>query len=435
MRIVVLGESDSRLRWVSIPFETVPFFSSKTLLDADIVLWDMQESMNEVKQHKRKSTRTHRSYLPENTYEKLNNQFHERKEELRELVFNGKSVFVQLHPTPTVGATVGNPGYIGSTRKEWDLLQLLAMQPCKLVAKEGENIEYIEDIPFTPVLSPEYSSLNYAAVIKEAEGTPLLRIKGSKHVVGQVIQRNKGYIFLMPQFKWKILGAKAGEDTTTFLQNLLDLAKVYPKPKLGKPTPPLWVQQHVLPGEQEDKYKLDELLRQKQALEISTDSQKDALQQYNTLRILLWGSGQDLEAACMKIFSELGFTIEPPVPGRADLILYYESTPAVVECKGVKGSAAEAHAAQLGKWVDTYNHDKKVMPKGILLINTFKEKPVGERKEQHFPDQMLAYCKQRGFCLITGEQLLNKYIACKTGNVTPDSVCKQLLSTIGVFEA
>ncbi len=391
--------------------------------------------MYEVNKHKRKSTQSLRTYLPEGKYEELNNQVHERKEELQELISNGKSVFVQVHPTPVVGATVGRPGYIGSARKEWNLLHLLAMQPCNLVAKEGENIEYAENLPLKPELPYRHLSLKYAAVIKEAEGVPLLRIKGSQHVVGQVIKKDRGYIFLMPQFKWKVTDTKAEEHTAEFLHHLLDLAKACTKPKSSKLTPPLWSLDHLLAGEQEAKHELNELLRQKQALEYSIVTQEIVLQQYENMKIFLWGSGHELEAACAKVFSDLGFALEVPDPGRADIILHYGSLPAVVECKGVKGSAAEEYAAQLGKWVDMYYYDKQVMPKGILVVNTFKDKPVVERNEKHFPDQMLTYCKQRSFCLITGDQLLNKYMAYKSGMLTAESICKQLMDTVGEFKS
>ena len=45
------------------------------------------------------------------------------------------------------------------------------------------------------------------------------------------------------------------------------------------------------------------------------------------------------------------------------------------------------------------------MPKGILVVNTWRELPLLERTKDDFPAQMLPYCKGRGHCLMTGLQL------------------------------
>lgn len=86
---------------------------------------------------------------------------------------------------------------------------------------------------------------------------------------------------------------------------------------------------------------------------------------------------------------------------------------AVVEIKGVTGSAAEKHAAKLEKWVSTYYEENEVKPKGILVVNTYRDQPLIDRPEVSFPHQMLKFCSQREHCLLTSTQLLSLYLDVK----------------------
>ncbi len=76
-----------------------------------------------------------------------------------------------------------------------------------------------------------------------------------------------------------------------------------------------------------------------------------------------------------------------------------------MEVKGVGKSAAEKHAAQLEKWVASEMEESGEAPKGILVVNTWRETALDERPAEDFPDQMLKYSKSRGHCLVSGLQL------------------------------
>ncbi|MGW4635964.1 hypothetical protein ACWEMY_24600, partial [Nocardia sp. NPDC004415] len=83
----------------------------------------------------------------------------------------------------------------------------------------------------------------------------------------------------------------------------------------------------------------------------------------------------------------------------------FDSRSAVVEVKGVNKSAAEKHAAQLEKWVAGELEATGTAPKGLLVVNTWRETDLSARTEKDFPDQMLPYCVSREHCLMTGLQL------------------------------
>jgi len=106
---------------------------------------------------------------------------------------------------------------------------------------------------------------------------------------------------------------------------------------------------------------------------------------------------------------------------------------AVVEVKGIIGSAAEKHAAQLEKWVSEYYASSGKKPKGILVVNAFRNIPLQNRDETVFPDQMLPYCEHREHCLLTGLQLLGLYLACVDEPSEADDIINNIFETKGVF--
>ncbi len=120
---------------------------------------------------------------------------------------------------------------------------------------------------------------------------------------------------------------------------------------------------------------------------------------------VILGTGRALELEVKAVLELLGGTVTDPEPGRDDWRVAFPEGEAVVEVKGVKGSAAEKHGAQLEKWVSGAYEANGVMPKGILVVNTWRETPLAERTQADFPDQMLPYCKGRGHSLITGLDL------------------------------
>lgn len=91
----------------------------------------------------------------------------------------------------------------------------------------------------------------------------------------------------------------------------------------------------------------------------------------------------------------------------------------------------EKNAAQLEKWVSMHLDKFDKTPKGILIINAFKEIPVSERKDPAFPDQMLRYSNKREHCLITGEVLLRMYLAFKNKRLSIEKLTDMLFETVG----
>ena len=74
-----------------------------------------------------------------------------------------------------------------------------------------------------------------------------------------------------------------------------------------------------------------------------------------------------------------------------------------------------------------------IKPKGVLLVNAFRNKPLRERTELVFPKQMLDYSISREHCLISSVQFLCLFIECKKNKKSKDKIIQEFLNTTGVY--
>lgn len=145
------------------------------------------------------------------------------------------------------------------------------------------------------------------------------------------------------------------------------------------------------------------------------------------------GKGDILVDTVITVLTELGLKAFLGETGRDDIVVEFNGQSAVVEVKGKKGSAAEADAAQLEKWVAGFKQEKNSDPKGILMVNAFCETPLLERKEQAFPHQMLKYSTQREHCLMTTLQLLGLLLEARAYPEKKSELVDSLFSTVGIY--
>lgn len=139
-----------------------------------------------------------------------------------------------------------------------------------------------------------------------------------------------------------------------------------------------------------------------QAELVEAQQKKEAAELKNQLFL---GTGRALELEVKKVLESLGGEVTEPSANRDDWKITFPEGRVVCEVKGVSKSAAEKHAAQLEKWVSSEYDETGELPKGLLVVNTWREIPLAERSGVNFPDQMIPYCESRGHCLISGLQL------------------------------
>lgn len=266
----------------------------------------------------------------------------------------------------------------------------------------------------------------------------LLGIPNTEFVVSAVLPYDNGQIVFLPQPFERPKEDNVIRDaqhTVNFLDALFELTQSlqYHSEKSNNPVPE-WIEEFTILREEEEKHVLQEKRQELEEIQHAIRKQLcliDTIKEYKTL---VTASGSHLEELVIKVLSELGFTMKETVVGRSDVIANYNSRAVVAEVKGLTGSAAEKHAAQLEKWVSEYIEATDEEPKALLIVNAFCETPLHKRTKKVFPDQMLRYCRAREQCLISTTQLLCLFIDIQNNPETKEEKICELLDTVGVYE-
>lgn len=419
------------------------FESSISLLDYDVVLWDPSSTLYGYDSQTSSPTYMGYKNLTDNDSAQIVLDMVRRKNEINEVLDLGRTVVIFTSPPQKCYRATGEKQYSGTGKNrqttriinETDILDALPIK-VKTVKAIGENIEFKGNEPFLSFWNSNSSSLYYEAYFEQPVGKPLFLIKGTEKVVGAYISVGNGHLVFLPS----IVGAEAFKTKKewkqmqkTFIDSLLLLIEGLKK-ETGDFEIPVWGNYYLLPKEANEKQLLHNLEVELNNLLEKISRQKEILARLEEHKILFTGSGKALEKVVGRIFDQLGFIVTEGLPGRDDLILEFGEKVAVVEVKGVSKSAAEKHAAQLEKWVSEYYASKAIMPKGILIVNAFKDMTLAKRTEEVFPNQMLRYSINRGHCLMSSIQLLGIYLSCNGETEKVHTAINKIFETAGVYE-
>lgn len=347
-----------------------------------------------------------------------------RKTEMLKIIEYGGSILIF---TP-------EPQRFGSNG-EHDLSEIIPIYNLHTVEAAGNSIEFVGKEPFNKFWVANKDYLAHRAYFKECnEGDPLFYIKNTKELIGVHFRKEKGNVIFIPNFLDKAVNKKEkNEITNNFIDSIIGLVS-----ELNRGTYelelPNWCSNYPLPEEDTNRDKLKRLHSELKELKLKISNQEKLLVELERHKILFAGDGRALELEVFKIFCNLGFEVKEGPIGRDDLILKYHDKIAVVEVKGVTKSAAQSHARQLEQWVSDYSLKNQIDPKGILIVNAYKNISLKERKEKPFPDQMVPFSEQREHCLLTGLQLLGLYLNCRNNIPKRDEMVNLLFNTNGIFK-
>jgi hypothetical protein len=198
---------------------------------------------------------------------------------------------------------------------------------------------------------------------------------------------------------------------------------------------PEWTERYLVPQEDAAKAELMKAEERLAKLAVQIDKKKALLAKINEKKLLFAGSGKAFESLAEQAFRALGCEVEHGRPGRTDRIIRNGDVVAVTEMKGKGKSASEADAAQLEKWVTEHRleHEQDA-PKGILIVNAWRNKPLEARTEDAFPPQMLPYAEKRDHCLMTGLQLLGAWLDAEAHPESKDEIAASIFDCVGVYD-
>lgn len=295
--------------------------------------------------------------------------------------------------------------------------------PCdqmEVSVESGENVVVVSQTPFTEFLEKYKKNLFYNSFFTLYSGTPILKAPHTQRVLAYY---NNNIVFL-PALKDII------DVEQEFLADLFEvLKKINASVKIDLP---MWADDFLLPKENEIANDILSIQQQIKVLDESLEKSKEVFGALKAEKLIFTGTGDALEIGVRRIFQSLGFEILDTDANRDDLIIRYNNKIAVVEIKGVSGTSGEKHASQLEKWVSSYFENTGVQPKGILVVNSFKDIPLNQRREATFPNQMLKYSERREHCLITSLQLLGLYYKANEGG--KEELINSLFESIGVYK-
>jgi len=311
----------------------------------------------------------------------------------------------------------------------------------------GTQLDFDGDGPIVRLLRKYKKYLTYEAVISKPPGVALAHIAGTNKVVGSIMRsKGGGYLILLPAPDFRIeqtdheIDDEDEDDDTEDSNIWLPEAGEFEKDLLAaieqlsgsaSLSRPAWAERYATDEQQRLQA---EVVKQQKRVETARAKLATVQQQREAIDAkdqLFLGAGRALELEVRKVLELLGGTVTEPPPGRDDWRVSFPEGDAVVEVKGVSKSAAEKQAAQLAKWVASIYEETEKLPKGILVVNTWRELPLDQRTDKDFPDQMLPYSVQQGHSLVTGLQLFVIQAEVAKDASRAEYWRKQLLSTSG----
>jgi len=408
------------------------FLGDISVFDFDVVIWDPAASFS-------RYVSIYRAYyrglpaLAEHQSVQIKADARRRSTEFAEFVNSGRTLIVVVQPPQQCYVDTGEKEFSGTGKGRittrmvvrFNLLSAIPLAGATFSRASGTRITYEGDGPIVRLLRKYKEYVRYSAVIANIAATSIAIVTGTDRIVG-AIKRFKcgGYLILLPRVDFPMFdlrvsqaedeGEKEALDDAEDSAEWLDLASEFQMDLLAAVSQlggvmtasrPAWVERFATKRQRELH---NGVLEQQKQIESARERLAELQQEEEAALArdqLYLGTGRSLELEVKAVLELLGGVVTEPEPGRDDWRVTFPEGDAVVEVKGVVKTAAEQHAAQLEKWVSGALMETGQAPKGILVVNAWREKPIDERTDRSFPDQMLPYSVTRNHCLVTGLQL------------------------------
>lgn len=261
----------------------------------------------------------------------------------------------------------------------------------------------------------------------------LMNVKDTEKSIAFFEKNQNGMLIFLPSLNFDKLTVEQGQKLEE--QFLDDIYAVFNNLKNNEDiTLPKYSEKYLLPNEETmlnniklEKLKLIELQK-------NIEEKKEIIKEKQQEKIIFTGSGTILEKKVVNELAQIGFKIlmYDENSKDEDIVISYNDKIAVVEVKGVDGSATEKHTSQTVKWKSIYHIEHGSLPKGILIVNAFKSQEL-EKRQKSFPTQMLKYAIQQEICLLTTVQLLNIRYYLKQYPEKKDEILNELYNTNGTY--
>lgn len=397
------------------------FTGDVSVFDYDVVIWDPAETFSEITEY----AEMYRGLpsLNDTRSVELKGAIERRRNEFVGLLKVGRSLVVVLRPPQACFVATGQVTWSGTGRNarqtrmvdKVDLLDALPIGLGSTSVGSGDRIEVLGESPLSGFLRKYQSDLTYTAVVEAPTATVLARVQGTDRAIALQASTDSAGLLLaipdttyareipedletdeVPKSEWPKRAADFQFDLIAAIEALTGQSEI---------SRPAWADNYTTASERAIQQKVAKQHASVERVRRMLAKSQEELSKVEALSQLFLGTGRTLEIQVRGVMEMLGGKVSEPEPRRADWHVDFNRTPAVLEVKGVSKSAGEKNAAQLEKWVAGALEETGVSPKGILVVNTWRERPLSERTGTDFPTQMLPYSRARSHCLLTGLDL------------------------------
>ena len=304
----------------------------------------------------------------------------------------------------------------------------------------GSNIEFSTQGAIGQFWETTKGLWSYEAVYKDPPKDPrLAHVKGHPdEVVAALMQtKERGFVIMTPIPS--LVEVPDGGQTKEGRKELFIRGVRSLHEALGTVGPaaqlPDWASDYSLPGEMKLRNENSAANKQIEALQEQVNQRTKALDELCLHKLLVTGCDSALEGAVDRVLTDLGLKVEPGPKGRVDRTATYKSRKFAVEVQGVKRGAKEDHARALTIWVQDVALQDGKEPKGLLVVNAYRDTPLAEREGNNpWPGETIKICERQGHCAITGLQLLGLYLDAMADNTKREQLIERMFSTKGLFE-
>lgn len=416
LRLLWLGQSG--LKYPNA--RTTPIHSKETVLDFDVVIWSVRGLGSEFGQGGVRPVS-----MTEDQMLFCRQEVWRRGHEFSELLEHGRalvvlpdhfgSIFINRETAPFKHAEAELP---------------IIMRLPNTAPSEGQRIEARGSAAFQTFVEQNEGHLTFNATVKlRDEFTPTLFIKGTDECVGGYVVGDNGSVVLYLPYLIEGPPSTSARYALSIVELIETLRSTPDAVSIALPT---WTEPYLLPRETDLDDQISELNTQIKGLYEKRGkiaSEASSLKQW---KHLFASDGRKLEAAVDQALSTLGFEVELGKPGRSDLVARRAKKPMVVEVKGYKNGAKEGQVwTQLHRWENDYIQEHGERPKGLGVINTFRDTPIDERTGTHWPSKLIQACEQDHYALATGVQLLNMAFAAEADPSKQDQIAQFLFDSDG----
>lgn len=436
------------------PADLTRFTSDTSCFDYDLVIWDPRGALDA---YQRQYPGEYRGLprLDESSSVASQADIARRRAEFREFVEGGRTLIVIVRPRQAFYFDTGGRSYSGTGKNRqttvsvdesdiWDALPL----DVSLTSAAGRKIQSCGVAEFSQLWRDFRDVFAYVAIVSGPDLTPVFTVAGTNKMVGAISRwTSGGSIVLLPapnlrghddldDWDEELSEEDGDEDKSTgaeFQRALCDLARLLSQAGDVEPAPE-WSERYRVAGETAVRNHIALKEREVQEARAQLAVLQSELDQHESRKRLITGTGKALELEVRKVLEALGGEVNEPEPGRDDWKVLFPEGSAVVEVKGLNGSAGEKDAAQLEKWVANHLEETGESTKGLLVVNGWRGTAVSERTQPVFPDQMLKYSVARGHCLVSGLQMLGILGEVEAKPARAAFWRKQLLKTDGQME-